>query len=179
MRVLLALLKSSAIADFVVLMTYDNKAAKSLLESEGAIVKHVDCVKYGNKAAEFEPWFVNIALAKLRAFELTEYERIQVIDADSIVTNVAGMDKLFTSYPNTQLVAEGLGIDSPLRAGWLLIKPSHDDFLGMQDILERGKFDFELGWDYSKLDVVYPEWEKDKKDASWNFYGSQLEQGEL
>ena len=177
-RILLASLKSSQVADFVVLMTYDDESTKDLLESEGATVTRVDRINYGNKAAEFEPWFVDIAFAKLRAFELTKYERIQVVDADSIVMNVGAMDELFTSYPKSKLVAEGLGTDSPLRAGWLLIEPSTDDFLSMQEIIHRGEFDSELGWDYSELDVEYPGWEKNEEDAMWTFYGAQLEQGE-
>jgi hypothetical protein len=178
-RILLASLKSTKVADLVVMMNYDDEVAENLLKSEGAIVKYASRIGYTNDAAEFKPYFVDIALAKLRAFELTEYVRVQVLDADSLVTDIASMDELFTSYDDSKLVAEGLGSDSPLRAGWLMLKPSTDDFIEMQHLLERGVFTSEHGWDNLDLALEYPGWSglEDNEDASWNFYGSQLEQG--
>jgi hypothetical protein len=88
------------------------------------------------------------------------------------------MDEMFASYPNVKLVAEGLGSDSPLRAGWLMIKPSVEDFNEMQQLLERGVFTSEHGWDNLDLVVEYPGWTPAKPTNKWEFYGSQLEQGE-
>ena len=174
-RVLLKSLADSA-ADFVVLLTRNNPDAKSLLESEGAIVKYVSPVESSLEVAQFEHWFVSIALAKLRAFQLTEYDRVQLLDIDSFVWNHRSMDKLFTSFPQSKLVAEGLGADSPLRAGWLLIRPSKTDYEQMESILKRGVFDESKGWDGLDLPVDYPGWVS-KIDDKWGFYGSQLEQG--
>lgn len=177
-RVLLQSLKSSTVADFVVLLTHDNEEAQSLLQSEGAIVKRVGPMEYGVHESEFEPWFVSTALAKIRAFQLTEYRRVQVLDVDSFVSDVNEMDKLFFSYPESKLVAEGLGVDSPLRAGWILITPSQHDFDEMDAILKRGNFDSELGWDGLELDTAYPGWDWNDEEADkWDFYGSSLEQG--
>ena len=140
-RVLLKSLVDSA-ADFVVLMTRQNPDVKNLLELEGAIVvKYVNPVESSLDVAQFEPWFVSIALAKLRAFQLTEYDRVQLLDVDSFAWNYSSMDQLFTSFPQTNLVAEGLGADSPLRAGWLLIRPSGTDYEQLESILKRGVFD--------------------------------------
>ena len=67
--------------DVVVLMLYKNDEDKNeevenMLRAMGAIVKHVEAISHPNfDASHFEPWFVDIAFAKLRAFELTEYER--------------------------------------------------------------------------------------------------------
>lgn len=116
-------------------------------------------------------------MAKLRAFELTSYKRVQVLDADSYVSDPVSMDGLFDSYPESQLVAEGLGSDSPLRAGWIMMEPNQDYFNEMASILKRGQFDSSSGWDYMDLNVEYPGWEKKNVDQ-WDFYGSQLEQGE-
>jgi hypothetical protein len=176
-RVLIKSLKGS-IADFVVLLTYEDQEATSLLQAENAIVKRIDPVQYSLDVPHFETWFVKIALAKLRAFELTTYERVQVLDADSWVKGVDQLDKLFTSFSTAKLVAEGLGGDSPLRAGWLLIRPSETDFKEMQQILTRGVFDKDRGWDCLDLPVEYAGWNSDRKyPGNWEFYGSQLEQG--
>ena len=174
-RVLLKSLVDSA-ADFVVLLTRQNPDVKSLLELEGAIVKYVNPVESSLDVAQFEPWFVSIALAKLRAFQLTEYHRVQLLDVDSFVWNGSSMDQLFTSFPQANLVAEGLGVDSPLRAGWLLIRPSGTDYEQMESILKRGIFDGSKGWDGFDLPVDYPGWTS-SIDEKWGFYGSQLEQG--
>lgn len=128
--------------------------------------------------SEFQPWFVSTALAKIRAFQLTEYKRVQLLDADSFISDVNEMDKLFFSYPESKLVAEGLGVDSPLRAGWILLTPSQNDFDEMEAILKRGKFDSKLGWDFLELDTTYPGWNwKEEEADGWDFYGSSLEQG--
>ena len=174
-RVLLKSLVNSA-ADFVVLLTRQNPDAKNLLELEGAIVKYVSPVESSLDVAQFEPWFVNIALAKLRAFQLTEYDRVQLLDVDSFVWSDSMMDQLFTSFPQSNLVAEGLGADSPLRAGWLLIRPSETDYEQMESILKRGVFDSSKGWDGLDLPINYPGWVSNI-DRKWGFYGSQLEQG--
>ena len=100
-----------------------------------------------------------------------------MLDADSYVSDTVSMDGLFDSYPESQLVAEGLGSDSPLRAGWIMMEPNQDCFNEMASILKRGQFDSSSGWDYMELNVEYPGWEKKNVDQ-WDFYGSQLEQGE-
>ena len=44
--------------------------------------------------AQFEPWFVSIALTKLRAFQQTEYDRVQLLDMDSFVWFGGSMDQI-------------------------------------------------------------------------------------
>lgn len=177
LRVMIRSLKSSD-ADFIVFMMYRNKDTKTLLEAEGAIIHHIDPMKHSLDVSYFEPWFVDIALAKLRAFELTQYKRVQLLDIDSLITSSENMDVMFTLYPDAKLVAEGLGADSPLRAGWLMIKPSTHDFTKMEQLLERGTFSIEHGWDNLDLPVEYPGWTSEKPVNNWEFYGSVLEQGE-
>eukprot|EP00956_Cyclotella_meneghiniana_P012049 scaffold17102_cov82-Cyclotella_meneghiniana.AAC.1 len=178
MRVAVRSLKDAS-ADFVVLMMYHDEDAEALLTSEGAVVKHIVPMKHSLEISHFEPWFVDIALAKLRAFELTSYDRVQVLDVDVYIKSADKMEKLFESYPNVKLVAEGLGSDSPLRAGWMMIKPSTEDFSAMQQLLERGVFTAKHGWDNLDLAVEYPGWAPAKPSNNWEFYGSQLEQGLL
>ena len=70
-----------------------------------------------------------------------------------------------------------MGDDSPLRAGWLLLRPSLEDFNSLQLLVETGKFDEQRGWNSLDLPVDYPGWSNPAKTAAWGFYGAQLEQG--
>jgi hypothetical protein len=176
-RILMGSMKASEEADFVVLMTYHDNEAESILRREGAIIKHVAPIEHSLDITYFEPWFVDIAYSKLRAFELTEYARVQVVDVDSAISGVEKMDKLFTLFPDAKIVAEGRGSESPIRAGWLMIWPSLHDFDAMKQLLERGVFTSERGWDNLDLPVDYPGWKAPKSMNNWEFYGSQLEQG--
>ena len=168
--------KSGTNSDMVVIMTYHDSQAESLLKADGATVKLVKRIEYSQNIDEFEPWFADITFAKLRAFELTEYDRVQFFDADVAIEDGSSLDNLFSSFPNTKLVAEGLGPDSPLRAGWMMIKPSQSNFNAMEKILQLGTFDKIRGWNQLDLPVEYPGW---RSFSDWNFYGSSLEQGEI
>jgi hypothetical protein len=174
-RVLIRSLKTQR-ADTVVLMTYHDPEVESLLMADGAIVKLINRIEHSQDVAEFEDWFVDIALAKLRVFELTDYDRVQYLDADVVIDAKSSLDELFFSFPDSELVSEGLGTDSPLRAGWMMIKPSQSNFDAMEAILTEGSFDQVHGWNGLDLPVVYPNW---NTNSGWNFYGSSLEQGLL
>lgn len=166
-------------ADILVLVMYDDFGVEHLLTTDGAIVKHIKPIEHERVFQNFEPWFVDIAMAKLRAFQLTDYERVQLLDADIAIEGGKSLDNLFLHAPSAQLVSEGLGIDSPLRAGWMILYPSEDDFNALQSLILRGLFDERLGWDYLNLPVQYPGWKSNQKSTEqWNFYGSELEQGE-
>ncbi len=175
-RVLIRSLRSSDTkADIVILMLYEDETVEALLRQENALVKNINPIERSWTVEQFEPWFVDIALAKLRAFELIDYERVQFLDVDVAVE--MSLDNLFESHQSAKLVAEGLGMDSPLRAGWLMIRPSHNDFQELEEILKRGRFDETLGWDHLSLPCEYPGWQPSPKAKNWEFYGSQLEQG--
>ena len=82
-RVLIKSLKDAGTAgDILVFMMYNDSRVEHLLTSDGAIVKRIKPIEYERKFENFEPWFVDIALAKLRAFQLKDYERVQLLDAD-------------------------------------------------------------------------------------------------
>jgi hypothetical protein len=176
-RVLIrSLRKSGAKADIVVIMLYHDPDVEKILHTEGAIVKLVSRIEHSHDVLEFEPWFVDIALSKLAVFEILKYSRVQFLDADIVIDPESSLDSLFYSFPDAKLVAEGLGNDSPLRAGWMMIKPSQEDYDSMTDLLRSGNFSKVHGWNYLDLPVDYPGW---KSHAGWNFYGSSLEQGVL
>ena len=177
-RVLVQSLKSSGTnADIIVLMLYWDTEIEQVLTSDGAIVKHIHPMKRYNATENFEPWFAEIALAKLRAFELFQYKRVQLLDSDVALVKGKNLDHMFLHSATTKLVSEGLGGDSPLRGGWILLKPSIDDFRNLEAIVNRGKFDQYSGWDYLDLPVDYPGWSSHNHKEKWGFYGSQLEQG--
>jgi hypothetical protein len=162
-------------------MSYHDPEVESLLLKEHVIVKLVNRIQHSQHIDEFEPWFADIALAKLRAFELASYHRVQLLDADVAIDGGGSLDKLFAFFPESKLVSEGLGSDSPIRAGWMMIKPSQSDFNAMESILKNGSFDKTRGWNRLDLHVKYPGWTKsgDPSRSDWNFYGSSLEQGAI
>ena len=175
-RVLIHSLKNMGTeADIVVLMLYKDFEAEYLLTRDGAKVIHIEPIEQTRAVSEFDNWFAEIALAKIRAFQLS-YERVQLLDSDVALVEGSNLDQLFHYSPQTKLVSEGLGRDSPLRAGWLLLKPSIEDFNGLSAIVHRGKFNFDSGWDNLNLPVKYPDWSSNKIEK-WGFYGSELEQG--
>ncbi|KAL3800022.1 hypothetical protein ACHAWO_004700 [Cyclotella atomus] len=177
-RVLIrSLRKSGAQADIVVLMLYHDPDAEKLLQREGAIVKLISPIEYSHDTSEFEPWFADIALSKLNVFEMTDYSRIQFLDADIVIDPDSSLDSLFYSFPDAELVAEGLGNDSPLRAGWMMIRPSQEVYECMKDVLRSGNFNKAHGWDNLDLPVNYPG--RKSTAQGWTFYGSSLEQGLL
>lgn len=181
-RVLIRSLRHSATkADIVVLMAYHDPETESLLLKENVIVKLINRIQHSQNIDEFEPWFADIALAKLRVFELASYHRVQLLDADVAIDGEGSLDKLFAFFPESKLVSEGLGSDSPIRAGWMMIKPSQSDFNAMESILKNGNFEKTRGWNRLNLPVKYPGWTKsgDQSRSDWNFYGSSLEQGAI
>lgn len=178
-RVLVRSLKKSGTgADVIVLKLNKEDHEDAILEEDGAIIKHVDPIDYGRTSTHFEPWFVDIALAKLHAFGLTDYDRVQVLDADIAIQEGRTLDDLFLYTPKSRLVAEGLGTDSPLRAGWLLAKPSNTDYQNIKDLASAGQFNELSGWEERDLPVDYPGWNATKA-VGWDFYGADLEQGLL
>lgn len=164
-------------ADAVVLMNFDDDETEETLVCAGAIIERVGRMTRRPEDRHFEGWFADVAFAKLHAFRLTDYERVQLMDLD--VSLGRNLDALFSYAPDARLASEGLGGDAPLRAGWLLIRPSASDFAGLVAIIENGKFDEELGWEHLDLPVEYPGWSRTEGALhKWGFYGSQLEQGE-
>lgn len=175
-RVLVRSLRSRGTdADIVILMLYEDETIEASLQQENALIKHINPIEQSRNVEQFEQWFVDIALSKLRTLQLTQYKRVQFIDADIAIEQ--NLDQLFEYNPNVKLVSEGLGMDSPLRAGWFMIKPSDADFQAIERIVKRGNFDENLGWDHLNLPCEYPGWQPSDAAKRWEFYGSQLEQG--
>lgn len=172
-----SLQESGTTADIVVLMMYVDAEVKKTLQADGAIVKHVEPLAEPKKVDDFLPWFASAALAKLRVFELTQYKRIQFLDADVVLLENAKLDSLFSYEFGVPLVTEGLGTDSPIRGGWFMVRPSGARFKVLQALVKRGDFSKAKGWDQRDLAVDLPGWEPKSNTNKWGFYGSQLEQG--
>ena len=83
---------------------------------------------------------------KLFAWEMTEYDAIQYLDADCMPSGGGGgggntMDRYFTQLPRTTFIR---GWMSPLQGGWYLLKPSKQTF---DDLIELVRHRYSSEWD--------------------------------
>ncbi|WP_173931989.1 glycosyltransferase [Chelativorans sp. Marseille-P2723] len=108
----------------------------------------------GNKPAFHTPLD---NFAKLRLWQLTEYERVVFIDADAIV--IRNIDRLF-AYPEFSAapnVYESLADFHRLNSGVFVARPSQETFTAMVEKLDRpGAF-----WrrtDQTFLQEFFPDW---------------------
>ena len=94
-RVLVHSLKNMGTeADIVVLMLYKDFEAEHLLTKDGANVMSIEPIEQTRDIYEFNNWFAEIALAKIRAFQL-KYKRVQLLDSDVVLVEGSDLDQLF------------------------------------------------------------------------------------
>lgn len=77
------------------------------------------------KGAKPQPNFAEMALLKITPWNMTEYDRVQYLDADVMPTRP--MDCYFNLSKNTF----NTGSASPLNSGWFVAIPNSKDFLEM------------------------------------------------
>ena len=119
---------------------------------------------------------------KLWAWQHTEYDRVQLLDAD--VLPLANMDALFALPGLEDAPFVGCpGKDSVLNAGWFSLKPDCGHFKRMTDLLwyngQRSghPWSMDIGWG-----VSMPPWlnalDRPMK-AGWDFFDSRGNQGHM
>ena len=95
-------------------------------------------------------------LIKLHAYRLTQYDKIVHLDADVIVLQIFNelynndYSLIFTTDPN---MADNRDLNNkeklPVQGGFLVIKPSIDDYLNLVNIMLTTEFVLDRGWNNS------------------------------
>lgn len=172
-----ALKQHGSTADFVVLCAqkpqdgvHATPEEEGLMSRNGIHWRYVN-PPYGNSGfhmGHFKVW----------AWQHTEYERIQLLDADLLA--LTNMDRFFEFGEALDSDFVGCpGKVSVLNAGWFVLKPSCAHFESMSQILKAdgASWDKEMGWGH-KL----PYWissEGTKMKGGWDFFDAHGNQGHM
>jgi len=143
---------------------------QTLLESFGVIIKKIKGVgaMVSNDPGPFDARTLAIYRAKIRALQLTEYNKILFVDLDAIL--LKNSDELFEIDHFTALS----GSNSPFNAGFFVLSPSCQAFVDINDVASSDTFTVERGWnDYGP----FPHWLKPNEMSDWSFYAAHAEQG--
>jgi hypothetical protein len=137
----------------VVLVTPDvPEAARSLLAAQGWWIRDVQPIV--NPSPQKQRLFARFAntFTKLRAFDLAEFSKVVLLDADTIVlTNV---DELF-ERPGPAAAPDFL-LPDHFNSGVMVLEPSKATFQHMMEqLFTAGSYD---GGDQGFLNTYYPNW---------------------
>ena len=114
------------------------------------------------------------------AWQHTEYNRIQVLDAD--VLPLVNMDSLF-DLPIASKFIGCPGKDSVLNAGWFSLRPDCETFKRMTDLLWYRGMRRPRQWDISKgWGVPMPPWTNAlgrRMETGWDFFDARGNQGHM
>jgi glycogenin glucosyltransferase len=137
----------------VVLVTADVPcAARRSLADKGWRIHEVEPIANPNPARrQFFPRFAN-TFTKLRAFALTDYEKIVLLDADTIV--LQNIDDLF-ERPAIAAAPDFL-LPDRFNSGVMVIDPCVETFAKMMDVL-LGSDSYD-GGDQGFLNVFFADW---------------------
>jgi alpha-N-acetylglucosamine transferase len=137
----------------VVMISPDVSAsAREKLTAEGWDVREVVPIDNPNaKTAQLFPRFHN-TFTKLRAWELTEFERVVFLDADTIV--LQNVDELFTRPYFA--AAPDFFLPDRFNSGVMALVPSRERFAAMVEML--GKTDSYDGGDQGFLNNFFEGW---------------------
>ncbi len=137
----------------VVLVTPDvPEAARQRLRDKGWLTRDIEPV--ANPTPEGELLFSRFrnTFTKLRAWEVTEFDKLVLLDADTIV--LQNIDDLF-SRPNMSAAPDFL-LPDRFNSGVMVIEPSRETFGRMLEALfSSGSYD---GGDQGFLNTFYPDW---------------------
>ncbi len=137
----------------VVLVTPDvPSVARALLSSQGWLIRSVDPIRSPNEDMQrlFER-FAN-TFTKLRAFGLTEFSKVVLLDADTIV--IENIDELF-ERPAPAAAPDFL-LPDHFNSGVMVVDPSKLTFERMMEhLFVSDSYD---GGDQGFLNSFYPDW---------------------
>ena len=169
-------------ADVVVLCAQLRGALHALPEEEDLLSRRGIHWRY--VTALYGAAGYNLGHFKLWAWQHTEYNRIQLLDAD--VLPLVGMDRFFGFFGDS-FDSDFVGCPgkvSALNAGWFLLRPSCGHFKAMTQLLRkntaanrRRPWDTTLGWGHA-----LPYWTNfagKTMNAGWNFFDANGNQGHM
>ena len=157
----------------VVLMVLGHIAAADveLLEREHVRVVPVQAVGSA-LPVNYEPYGEDIAAiyrTKARVFQFVEYEAAVFIDTDVML--LRNVDDFF--HTGVQFLARA-GLEAPLNTGFMVVKPSIQAMVDINDISLTHSFTPARGWmDHGPI----PDWLHDNATADWSFYCASTDQG--
>jgi glycogenin glucosyltransferase len=137
----------------VVLITPDvPESARQLLSSQGWWIRDIEPIENPNEQAQrLFARFAN-TFTKLRAFNLTEFSKVVLLDADTIA--IQNIDELF-ERPGPAAAPDFL-LPDHFNSGVMVVDPSEDTFNRMMEqLFVSGSYD---GGDQGFLNSFYPDW---------------------
>lgn len=131
-------LVSSGIVPFIVLVPTDANR-KLLDELESSQINYIQTENFDDSILQRENKvaYWKQTLFKLKVFDLTQFDKIVFLDSDMIVFK--NLDHLF-ELPHMTCVAAGQELHSDwveLNSGLMVIKPSHEEYLGSENLIEQ------------------------------------------
>lgn len=147
-----SLLESDTRAERILLATADvPEEARERLRAQGWSVRDVVPIANPRPHKQMLPRFANV-YTKLRAWELEEFERVVLLDADTLV--VANVDDLF-QRPGFAAAPDFFFPDR-FNSGVIVLAPSRDTFARMVDALaDSPSYD---GGDQGFLNEFFGQW---------------------
>jgi hypothetical protein len=175
--------KSGSTADFIVLVGFSKflDVIPSVIQEDLALLRrHNIILHYLPRLRDILRFpkvnFMEMALLKLSSWNLTNYDRVQYMDADVLPRR--NMDCLFKLERNTF----NTGTASPLNSGWFLAIPNQKDFNSMIDLaINRMNqvWKEESGWG-TPIGPYHLHFRQSARTVQkWNFNGASLDQGLL
>jgi glycogenin glucosyltransferase len=150
---LFSLHKTGTCKASVILVTPQvSPSAQKKLAASGACVIEVADIPNPNSNVHVEGW-VNSGYTKLHIWNLTQYDKLLYLDADTIV--VENVDELFEAETDFAAAPDVFPPDK-FNAGVLLIKPCHGTFEDMQ--AKSASLPSHDGGDTGFLNSYYPDW---------------------
>jgi glycogenin len=148
-----SLLETGTAAPRLVMVTPDvSRAARETLQTQGWQITEVEPIDSPTpEAAQLYPRFAR-TFTKLRAFGLSGFDKVVLLDADTIV--LRNIDELF-ARPGFA-AAPDFFLPDRFNSGVMVIEPSAGLFAGLHEALrEVGSYD---GGDQGFLNEMVPDW---------------------
>ena len=171
--------QSGTVMDVVALVygTIEDNEAK-ILASENIKVASVDTVGQPLEH-RFEPYGIEVeneVRAKISVLRLVDYKMVLFFDIDTMFNEDA--DSLMINHELSHDIVAHHRTATPLGAGFMLIRPSMQAYIDIDDIASTGTFSPQMGWlQYGWIQDWIPGSEMNNKD--WHFSDASTDEGLL